>query len=94
MCVCVCVCIYIYTYIYIYIYIHKYIYIYIYVCVCVCVCVRLYRGCPSRVLAVSPLHASQRLNVPFWLYLDAEVLILPLPVSSSGLCCCWLSNMC
>jgi len=28
----------------------------------------------------------------FWLYLDAEVLVLPPPVLSSGLCFCWLSN--
>jgi len=36
---------------------------------------------------------AQRTNCGYiWLYLDAEVLVLPPPVLSLGLCFCWLPN--
>ena len=58
-------------------------------------------GSPSRGQRALPVHPSTRLERAslqpkktglIWLYLDAEVLVLPPPVLSLGLCFCRLPN--
>jgi len=59
--------------------------------VCVCDLLIFLRICLFRVLAPLCTDRYSRIRYDtFWLYLDAEVLVLPPPILSSELCSCWL----
>jgi len=44
----------------------------------------------ARTTSVSAVKAAGEVSKQVWLHLDAEVLVLPPPVLSSGLSFCWL----
>jgi len=68
-------------------------------CVCVCDLLIFLQGVGGRAAdavgwfdGLTPPHTVRHPHRyrPFWLYLDAEVLVLSSGIPSSGLCFCWL----